>query len=141
MNSYIAVFLLLLPFLAFSDELDCENPMTTYEMNVCSNRDSEKANTILKDYLAKAIEKYSQEIEQSGEDNSGIQLLEKSQVAWLDYRKTYCSAIYEKWSGGTMRGVMHNSCMLDMTKRRTLEIWEDYLTYMDSVKPVLPKPE
>ena len=114
--------------------------MTTIEINRCSNIDAEKANAELNRYLDKAFEKLSQYAEESGEDNLTVQLLEKSQVAWLEYRNTYCSAIYEKWSSGTMRGLIHNTCMLELTKERTLRIWLDYLTYMDSTKPVLPKP-
>ncbi len=37
--------------------------------------------------------------------------------------------------------VMAGSCLLDMTKKRTHEIWETYLTYMDSTPPILKEPE
>ena len=70
-----------------------------------------------------------------------IDTLNQSQQAWLSYRKAHCDAVYEQWSGGTIRGTMFGGCMLRLTQLRIHVIWQDYLTYMDSTEPLLPEPE
>ena len=134
MKKYIVPLLIFLPFHVHASEIDCENAMTTYEMNICAGMETEAADTLLEKYLAKAKEKYNDE-------TAVITSLVKSQDAWIIYRKTHCDAIYEMWSGGTIRGVMFGGCMLQLTKQRTHKIWEDYLTYMDSTPPMLPEPK
>jgi uncharacterized protein YecT (DUF1311 family) len=128
------VLLLIFSYLVHAEEIDCENAMTTYEMNVCASREMEAADTELDTYLTKAKQKYS-------EEKTIVELLVKSQEAWLAYRKVYCEGIYEMWSSGTIRGVMYGGCMVQLTKQRTHQIWEDYLTYMDSTPPLLPEPK
>ena len=134
MKKYIVPLLILLPFQVHASEIDCGNAMTTYEMNICAGRETEAAETLLEKYLDKAKEKYKNE-------TAVITSLVKSQDAWVIYRKTHCDAIYEMWSGGTIRGVMFGGCMLQLTKQRIHKIWEDYLTYMDSTPPMLPEPK
>ena len=132
MKKYIIPLLIFSSLQAHSSEIDCQNAMTTYEMNFCANRETEEANTLLEKYLSKAKQKYKNE-------TAVITSLVKSQDAWIIYRKAHCDAIYEIWSGGTIRGVMFGGCMLQLTKQRTHKIWNDYLTYMDSTPPMLPE--
>lgn len=134
MKNYIILLLTFLPAFVQADEVDCENAITTYAMNVCAGRKMKEADAMLEKYIAKAKERYSAEAKV-------VELLVKSQAAWLAYRKAHCDSIYEIWSGGTIRGVMFGGCMLQSTKERTHEIWEDYLTYMDSTPPLLPEPK
>ncbi|QJR79744.1 DUF1311 domain-containing protein [Alteromonas pelagimontana] len=133
MKKYIAIFIATFSTFVLADEVDCENAMTTYAMNICARREIKSADAELEKYLAKAKEKYSDEA-------AIIQSLDKSQNAWLLYREAHCDAIYEMWSGGTIRGVMFGGCMLQLTKQRTHKIWEDFLAEMGSASPLLPEP-
>ena len=134
MKQYIILLLLTFPLLLHADETNCENAITTFDINRCIGRTAESADVTLGEYLAKAKEKYSQE-------TAIIHLLDQSQNAWLIYRQAHCDAIYDMWSEGSIRGAMFGGCMLQLTKQRTHKIWEDYLTYMDSTPPLLPEPE
>lgn len=134
MNKYLWV-LMLLPLCSFGEEkVDCEKAFTTIEINICAKQEADRAYSDLENYLDKAKERYSSE-------KAVIDTLNKSQEAWLAYRKAHCDGVYEQWSGGTIRGAMFSDCMLRLTKLRTHIIWQDYLTYMDSTEPLLPEPK
>ncbi len=117
-----------------AEEIDCNNAITTYDMNRCAAKEVEAADIRLEQYLAKAKEKYA-------DDKAVFKSIENGQMAWLAYRKTHCDSVREIWSGGTIRGVMVSGCKLQLTKERTHTIWADYLTYMDSTPPLLPEPK
>ena len=134
MKLYIYILIFAFSYSAQSKELDCDNALTTIEINVCAGRTLDIAETELKTYIATAEQKYASE-------KNVIEALQKSQFAWINYRKSHCHAIYEKWSRGTIRGVMFSSCMLQLTKERTHTIWSDYLKYMDATPPLLPEPK
>lgn len=132
-------YLLLLP-LAFTPFIhaeppDCEEHAgTTLDMNLCIAEQVTAADEQLGRYLQAALQRYS-------DDPAVVDLLQESQDAWMNYRKTYCDAVYQQWSGGSIRGIMTGNCVLQLTQQRTLQIWSDFLTYMDSTPPLLPKPE
>jgi uncharacterized protein YecT (DUF1311 family) len=134
MSKWIHLFFLVCPAFLQANEIDCETPISTYALNVCIASEVEATNAELDKYLGMALEKSSEEI-------AVVDLLVKSQESWLAFRRDYCDATYETWSGGTIRGVMFGKCMLKLTKQRTHQIWEDYLTYMDSTPPLLPEPK
>jgi uncharacterized protein YecT (DUF1311 family) len=134
MKRYFCILIFAFSYSVQSDELDCDNALTTIEINVCAGKTLEIAGTELETYISTAEEKYASE-------RNVIEALQKSQLAWINYRKSYCDAIYEMWSGGTIRGFMFSRCMLQLTKECTHNIWSDYLTYMDSTPPLLPEPK
>ncbi len=53
--------------------------------------------------------------------------IEQSQVAWLQYRDTHCSAIYSYYERGTMRFIARPSCMVELTKKRQKEIYINFI--------------
>ncbi|MGX9462866.1 lysozyme inhibitor LprI family protein [Shewanella sp. A14] len=114
--------------------VDCDNPMTTIEINDCAKLTVDEAQTRLDKYIAKANEKYH-------DDPKAVEALQLSQRDWLTYRESYCHAIYQLWRNGSIRGVMYHECMLQLTVQRTHNIWQDYLTFMDSSEPLLPEPQ
>jgi uncharacterized protein YecT (DUF1311 family) len=134
MKKYLWLFIFL-PLCSFGEEkIDCEKAITTIEINVCAKKEADRAYLTMENYLDKAKERYSSE-------KAVIDSLNKSQEAWLAYRKVHCDAVFEQWSGGTIRGAMFAGCMLRLTKLRTHVIWQDYLTYMDTTEPLLPEPK
>ena len=112
-----------------ASEIDCSKASTTNEINVCKHKELDKSEALLKKYLKASKNHYKDEDEV-------IALINKSQEKWLSYRESHCDAIYKIWEGGTIRGVMHGQCMVDVTKNRTYELWKSYLTFMDSTPPL-----
>jgi len=68
-----------------------------------------------------------------------IAYMKKSQKAWESYMDAECSALYGT-IGGTIQGIVGGNCIIAMTKRRTYEIWKNYLTYGDSTPSILKEP-
>ncbi len=131
-NILILLTLLLLP--GYSQDLDCNNANTTYELMDCQKIKITNAEEILNKYWTTSRQRYK-------DDKEVISRMDKSQEAWIAYRKSHCSTIHQIFIHGTVRGLMHGSCLLDMTKKRTHEIWETYLTYMDSTPAILREPK
>lgn len=134
MKPYLYVFLMLFPVLLQADEVDCENPSNTLEMNSCIGKEVAAAEAELQTYMDKALERYA-------DDAAVSELMVESQNAWLAFRNVHCEATHEMWSGGSIRGVMLGGCLRDVTRQRTHQVWQTYLTYMDSTPPLLPEPE
>lgn len=135
MKNYLLLFLLAFAGSLQAESPDCEQQAgTTLDMNLCIAEQVTAADRQLERYLKAARERYS-------DDQAVVDQLLQSQDAWLDYRNTYCDAVYQMWSGGSIRGVMAGSCVLQLIQQRTHQIWTDFLTYMDSTPPILPKPE
>lgn len=136
-NNYaisLAAIVTVISPLSQAENMDCDNAMTTYQINMCSQQEVHTAEAEMHEYLNASKERYSKETQL-------LRLLAESQEQWREYRKVHCDAIYQAWAEGTIRGVMYNDCMLDVTKSRTHELWQSYLTYMDSTPPVLPEPK
>ena len=76
----------------------------------------------------------------SKEAREALALLERSQAAWVVYRKAECDAIYSWWSGGTIRGTIAQMCLSELANSRTLEIWNQWLHFGDSTPPLMPDP-
>ena len=112
----------------------CKDPKTTIEINVCISKKVEEAEKELAKYLEESRKRYAHE-------PKSIEALNKSQESWLHFKEDHCNAIYEMWSGGTIRGTMYSNCLLEQTQRRTHDIWQAYLTFMDSTPPILPEPK
>ncbi len=112
----------------------CKDPQTTLEINECVSKQVEAAEKELAKYLEESRRRYADE-------PKSVEALNKAQKSWLQFRKDHCDAIYEMWSGGTIRGAMHGNCLLEQTRRRTHDLWQAYLTFMDSTPPILPEPK
>ncbi|HEY7884673.1 MAG TPA: lysozyme inhibitor LprI family protein [Cellvibrionaceae bacterium] len=115
------------------DDIDCDEAITTPEINYCIGKEVKAAEEQLEQYLQASIARYT-------DDPDVVAAIEKSQETWEEYREQHCSAIYTLWREGTIRGTMYGSCKQAVTERRTYELWQAYLTYMDSTAPVMPEP-
>jgi uncharacterized protein YecT (DUF1311 family) len=120
--------------LAEPTEVNCKDPITTIEINACKSIEVGYAKARLADYLKASLDRYEDE-------PKVVARIKASQKRWVAYRDDHCGAIYQLWIGGSIRGVMHGQCILELTQARTHELWRAYLTYMDSTPPLLPKPE
>lgn len=113
--------------------IDCDKAYTTFEINQCAAMELDKANQQLAYYLDTALEHNS-------DDAELVEAIKAAQQDWERYANTHCQAVYTQWRDGTIRGAMALSCMTQQTQGRTHEIWQRFLTFMDSTAAVLPEP-
>ncbi len=131
--SHCAVAAVLLAGLAFAvpaaaedePEVDCENAMTQFDMNVCSQRDYEKADEALNAQWAKTKKVMAEwDAELDAENKGAVEALLAAQRAWIQYRDNQCNAVgYSVW-GGSMYPTIVASCLEDLTRKRTKELEE-----------------
>ncbi|MGS0676736.1 lysozyme inhibitor LprI family protein [Shewanella sp. 0m-4] len=126
--------LILFSVTALANEIDCDSAYSTIEINQCAAQELDTANIEMQTYLAKAYEHNSYDAEL-------ISAIKAAQLDWQQYLTSHCDAVYTQWREGTIRGVMAISCQTKLTKLRTHEIWDNYLTYRDSTPAVLPEPK
>jgi len=132
----ICIFLVV--FFSFSalaeENIDCDNAWTTSAINQCMYKDLVAAEKVMDKYLAKSLERYS-------EDEVSVSSIKKGQEAWVSYRKEHCGAVYDTWRDGTIRTAMGLGCNLELTHQRTKVLWQSFLTYVDSTPSLLPEPK
>lgn len=119
--------LLFLAQAASAPALNCAYPDTQLEMNVCSYRDYQAADKVLNaawktaQQLALQADRDSPPARKA--DSAAAQLL-AAQRAWIAYRDAHCLAMADQYRGGSIRPLIHNSCMTDLTKTRTAQLRE-----------------
>ena len=135
MKKSVIIALASLSFGAVADEesIDCDAALTTIEINRCAAIELDAAKAELDEYLKASFEHNSF-------DSELVDALKRAQTDWQTYMSSHCDSVYTQWREGTIRGVMGISCKTKLTKQRTHELWENFLTYMDSTPPVLPEP-
>ncbi|WP_017460458.1 lysozyme inhibitor LprI family protein [Dyella ginsengisoli] len=106
---------------------------STPEMQACMGKKLDAANAMLARYLAAAQARIDRDF--GSRPNLGA-----AQTAWVHYRKIECGDVFEYWAQGTYRTIASAECMLRLTRQRTHEVWQAYLTYQDSTPPLLPEP-
>lgn len=131
----ILVLLGLLSTKAFAEEIEaCKSPYTTQDLNHCASLKLEAANNELDKYFKTALK-------HNEDDPELVKSIKVAQAKWQEYLSAHCSSVGVTWRGGTIRGVKYLNCEITLTKQRTHELWENFLTYMDSTPPVLPEPK
>ncbi|MGV2840314.1 DUF1311 domain-containing protein [Vibrio cyclitrophicus] len=118
---------------ASDDAIDCENAMTTLEINQCASISLESAQLELDQYLEASFK-------HNAYDEELVNSIKVAQDSWQAYITAHCDSVYTQWRDGSIRGLMALSCKTELTKKRTHEVWGNFLTYMDSTPPVLPEP-
>lgn len=112
----------------------CEDAISTREMTSCYGAIVQRSEQRHDRYLAHAVER------QNGTP-SLTKAIRTSDAAFRNYRAAECDGVLESYDRGTVRGLMRQLCLIQITDRRTLTIWENWHQYADSTPPDLPKPE
>ncbi|MGR2853976.1 lysozyme inhibitor LprI family protein [Vibrio vulnificus] len=135
MKKSLIIVLASLAFDALAGEkaIDCDAAFTTVQINQCAAIELDAAKAELEKYLKASFEHNSF-------DSELVEAMKLAQTDWQTYMSSHCDSVYTQWRDGTIRGVMAISCKTKLTKQRTHELWENFLTYMDSTPPVLPEP-
>jgi len=125
MKNFI-IILFLLPLITFG-QLDYENPPwdigcdslnTQTEMNICSYKASQIADSILLKLLDDNLKYYTS----SAYSEKVLELFHKSQSAFIEYRKSLVDFESSKWEGGSIRPLMCNMVHLSATVSRIKEL-------------------
>lgn len=107
--------------------------MNTLEINQCAANELKAAQLVQARYLEASLERHQ-------DDPSLVAAINAAQAAWEGYMHAHCDAVYTQWREGSIRGVMTLDCKTSLVKQRSYELWENFLTYMDSTPPDLPEP-
>lgn len=119
---------------ASADKPECPDAQTTPEINACFAAKLDEAEARRGRYFAAALDR------KAGEDRV-LAAMHAGQAAFEGYRDAECGAVLEDWIDGTIRTAMALSCRIALTEARTHDIWESWLTYMDTTPPDLPEPK
>lgn len=133
MLKYLTILPLLFAFPAQSSDLDCEKAKTTVESNECAAIERDAAYDKMVQYFETSLKQFP------GEQDL-LREMKMAQRQWDSYMNTHCNSVYTLWSGGSIRTQMALACETRLIKVRTHELWSEFLTYIDSTQPVLPKP-
>lgn len=133
------ILLVLLPLLSFSvwaddESVDCNNAISTLDINYCAVAELNDAKAELNQYLTTSYD-YNKE------DAELVKAIKVAQEDWEKYRTSHCDSVYTAWREGSIRNVMATTCETKLTKQRTHELWENFLESMDSSPSVLPEPK
>jgi uncharacterized protein YecT (DUF1311 family) len=97
------------PGQAAGEKLNCTNPDTTYEMNMCAGRDFTAADGTLNALYKQLMAKY---------DAGNKQLLLAAQRSWLKFRDDECDYETALTIGGTIHSTMVTNCDTELTLER-----------------------
>lgn len=120
-----------LPAFASDTAQDCENAMSTMEINQCAQLELGTAEADMQRYLDAVLNEA---------DAALVESIQQAQESWEGYRQAHCDAVYTQWRDGTIRGVMSLSCKKQLTQARTHTLWESFLVTMEG-ESLLPEPE
>ena len=126
-------FAILVPAVVSAADL-CSDSKTRLDMNQCLSARM----TLAEKELAKYLEESRRRVANAPRT---LAEFEKAQKAWVAFRDAHCGAIYQYWAQGSVRGAMAGYCVLELTRRRTHDLWDAYLTYADTTPPILPEPK
>ena len=89
--------------------VNCKNPATTYEINVCAGRVNTAANAALNALYRQLAAKY---------DANNNKLLQAAQRSWLKFRDDECAYETSLTAGGTIHSTMVTDCDTALTRER-----------------------
>nr|WP_298100997.1 lysozyme inhibitor LprI family protein [uncultured Shinella sp.] len=116
--------------MAQEPDIDCENAQTQMEMNVCADRDYQKADDALNAAYKKALaaaHETDESLKDMGENYVGaVDALKRAQRAWIGYRDGQCELAGFGARGGSMEPMLVSGCLADLTTKRTAELKDFY---------------
>ena len=102
--------------------ISCDKAITTPDINQCARKSLDRAEAILNKTYRGLLARLAND----GRDfpdfaQARVELI-KAQRIWITYREADCTAIYTLWQSGTIRSLMHLSCMQSHAEQRTKEL-------------------
>lgn len=128
-RSFLAFFAIFLFGLFFSAEVfaesKCSKNQTQTEMNICAAEEYKKADEKLNAVYAKAIKI----LDETQQDKQQKALLIKAQKSWIKYRDLACDFETAGFEGGSIRPLLHATCLTRLTEQRTNDIPEAFMEW------------
>jgi len=95
----------------------CRDPQSQAEMNMCAAKKFKAADAELNRIYNRLVSRLA--------DNAGQrERLKAAEVSWLKYRDDNCDFEASRYEGGSIKPLIHGSCLERMTKARTAELRE-----------------
>lgn len=116
-----------IPAQAQEEAIDCNDPVTQFEMNECAYRDWQAADANLNEAYGFAIA-HAQRIDTSAamtgdtRDTGTEEMLRRAQRAWITFRDAACSVESDIALGGSMQPMLYSGCMTALTRRRAEDL-------------------
>ncbi len=98
---------------ALADDVDCKNAQAQNDMNICADKDYRAADAVL-NKVYKDMTK--------GMDAHTLDLLRKSQRAWIAFRDAECTYQNVENEGGSIYPMVYSGCLTRLTKLRTQQL-------------------
>ena len=121
--------------LAAASAAPCPGTSST-QVNTCLEARLTESDAMLNRYFQVALKRVRKE----GGGATARRIIQ-AERSWVAYRDAECASVFDYWSGGTIRASMEIDCRIRLTRLRTYAIWRDWLTYADSTRPLLPRPD
>jgi len=111
------------------DPIDCDNAMSTIEMNYCAELDYDRADKALNEVYQDALDVIQTSDNPEPYDAETWETAyRQAQRDWIAFRDAECRGLVPmEWSGGTGTTVAVLSCLTEMTESRTETLRERYL--------------
>lgn len=120
------VFLLLLAFTQLCiANVNCGNPKTQYDMNICSGIKLSNIETELKNKV-KNISGHLKQID-------GSKIFIESNEAWIKFRNLHCESISKIYESGSIHSLIESECKIMLTKERIDSLDNDYKDTIDTI--------
>lgn len=110
--------------------MDCDKAIATPDINACAYADYQKADAALNAMYKRVLDAYKDGQGEAGSYSTRADLV-KAQRAWVQFRDANCNAVYDRWQQGTIRGLMANACLKELTEQRTAQLESQFLRSPD----------
>ena len=112
--------------MAAAPALNCKDPQAQLEMNMCAQRDFERADTELNaQWRATAVgmRESDRGIDRKYDREPGyFETLLAAQRAWITYRRQHCLGESFEARGGSLSPLLFSTCMSELTRERTKQL-------------------
>lgn len=109
---------------SFTHALDCSKASNTMEINECASIEQQKVEVKLNQVYQRVMKGMEKDYASDGNFAGMKKAFVNAQRAWIKFREADCDAVYQKHIGGTIRNVMHISCMQAHAKKRIVDLEE-----------------
>ena len=115
----IGVFMGVLAWPVFGQDIDCQNAMTQVDLTQCASQDYEAADAALNEAYQAAVAMMAQIDADLAADQQGAEnALREAQRAWITMRDNTCIAEGYTWYGGSGQGMVELGCLARVTRSR-----------------------
>ena len=111
--------------------MDCDKAMTTPDINECAYKDYQKADLALNEMYKRVLDAFKSSQDEANGYSTRADLIE-AQRAWVKFRDANCNAVYDRWQQGTIRGLMRNACLKELTEQRSKQLEQQFLRSPDA---------